>query len=52
MSNEFDAALETLHETVHDDITIKDDNRPVRLIGPGGTELVNAHGSAQSDITK
>ncbi len=52
MSDEFDAALEVLRETVHDDITIEDNNRTVRLIGPGGTELVNAHGPAQSDITK
>ena len=50
--SDFAAALETLDETVHDDITIEDDNRTVRLIGPGGTELVNARGPAQSDITK
>jgi hypothetical protein len=48
MNDDFAAAL----ETVHDNITIEDDNRTVRLIGPGGTELVNAHGPAQSDITK
>lgn len=42
MSGDFAAAP----ETVHDDITIEDDSRTVRPIGPGGTELVNAYGPA------
>jgi len=52
MSEEFEGTLTALREVLNDDIRIENDNRSIRLVGPGGTELVNAHGPAQADITK
>jgi hypothetical protein len=43
-----DARVETLHEHTHENVSVTDDGR--RLVGPGGTELVNGEQPGTGDV--